>query len=89
MAEVIIYTTYYCPYCSAAKSLFRSKNVDFIEIDVSEDRQLRTKIEQLSGRRTVPQIFINGKPIGGYDDARELDAAGELDVLLSQAPPSS
>ena len=87
MAQVIIYTTYYCPYCKAAKSLFRSKNVDFTEIDVSDDRQLRMQMEQLSGRRTVPQIFINGKPIGGYDDARELDASGELDVLLSQVAP--
>lgn len=82
MAYVVIYTTNYCPYCSAAKSLLRSKNVEFVEIDVTDDPARRTEMERLSSRKTVPQIFVDGKPIGGYDDARCLDDRGELDRLL-------
>ena len=82
MARVLIYTTSYCPYCTAAKALLRSKNVQFEEIDVTDDPARRSEMEQLSERRTVPQIFIDGKPIGGYDDARDLDANGDLDRLL-------
>jgi glutaredoxin 3 len=82
MSEVVIYTTNYCPYCTAAKALLRSKNVQFHEIDVTYDPARRTEMEKLSQRRSVPQIFIDGKPIGGYDDARRLDAKGELDRLL-------
>jgi len=82
MARVVIYTTNYCPYCSGAKALLLSKNVSFEEIDVTEDPKRRAEMEKLSGRRTVPQIFIDGQPIGGYDDARRLDGAGKLDQLL-------
>ena len=82
MAQVVIYTTNYCPYCTAAKALLRSKNVRFDEIDVTSDPLRRGEMEQRSLRRTVPQIFIDGKPIGGYDEARDLDANGELDRLL-------
>ena len=82
MTHVVIYTTNYCPYCTAAKALLRSKKVQFHEIDVTDDPARRTEMEKLSQRRNVPQIFIDGKPIGGYDDARRLDAKGELDRLL-------
>jgi glutaredoxin 3 len=82
MAQVVIYTTNYCPYCTAAKALLRAKNVPFEEIDVTDDPARRSEMEQLSQRWTVPQIFIDGKSIGGYDDARRLDARGELDHLL-------
>jgi len=85
MAQVIIYTTNWCPYCNAAKALFRSKSVEFEEIDVTDDPEKRMEMERLSRRRTVPQIFIDGRPIGGYDDARMLDAIGELDKLLRVA----
>ena len=84
MAQVRIYTTSYCPYCRAAKALLRKKAVPFEEIDVTDDPQLRAEMEKLSQRMTVPQIFIDGKPIGGYDDAQELDASGELDQLLGR-----
>jgi len=84
MAQVRIYTTSYCPYCRAAKALLRKKAVQFEEIDVTDDAQLRAEMEKLSRRMTVPQIFIDGKPIGGYDDAQELDASGELDRLLNR-----
>jgi glutaredoxin 3 len=82
MSRVVIYTTGYCPYCSAAKALLRSKNIKFVEVDVTDDPARRTEMERLSSRRTVPQIFIDDKPIGGYDDARRLDSNGELDRLL-------
>jgi glutaredoxin 3 len=85
MAQVIIYTTNWCPYCNAAKALLRSKSIQFEEIDVTDDPKKRMEMERLSRRRTVPQIFIDGRPIGGYDDARMLDALGQLDKLLRSA----
>jgi glutaredoxin 3 len=85
VAKVQVYTTPYCPYCVRAKSLLKSKGVAFEEIDVSGDAALREKmIERSGGRRTVPEIFINGKIIGGYDELRALDARGRLDPLLSE-----
>jgi glutaredoxin 3 len=89
MPQVVMYTTSWCPYCRAAKSLLAAKKVDFTEIDVTEEPKLRLEMERLSGRRTVPQIFINGKPIGGYDDALSLETSGELDKLLNEPPASS
>ena len=86
MARVVIYTTSYCPYCSGAKALLRSKNVEFEEIDVTDSRERRAEMERLSRRRTVPQILIDGKGIGGFDDARFLDSTGELDRLLEISP---
>ncbi len=85
MAQVIIYTTSWCPYCNRAKALLRSKEIEFDEIDVTDDPEKRAEMERLSQRRTVPQIFIDGRAIGGYDDARMLDATGELDRLLGLA----
>jgi glutaredoxin 3 len=85
VARVEVYTTSYCPYCVRAKSLLKSKGVAFDEIDVSGNAALREKmIEMSGGRRTVPEIFINGRIIGGYDELRELEAAGKLDPLLNE-----
>jgi glutaredoxin 3 len=85
VAKVEVYTTAYCPYCRQAKSLLKQKGVAFEEIDVSGDAALREKMIELSGgRRTVPEIFINGKIVGGYDELRVLDAEGKLDPLLSE-----
>lgn len=84
MAKVEVYTTTYCPYCVRAKSLLKSKGVAFEEIDVTDNPELREKmVEMAGGRRTVPEIFINGEIIGGYDELRALDQAGKLDKLLS------
>lgn len=84
MAKVQIYTTTYCPFCMRAKALLRSKSVEFEEIDVTDSAQMREKMIKLSGgRRTVPQIFINAKSIGGYDELRALEDAGKLDELLA------
>lgn len=85
MPRVVIYTTNYCPYCFGAKALLRSKNVEFEEVDVTNDLERWEEMQRLSGRRTVPQIMIDGHPIGGFDDARRLDAAGELDRLLGRS----
>lgn len=85
MAKVEVYTTSYCPYCVRAKSLLKSKGVAFEEIDVSGDAALREKMTEMSGgRRTVPEIFINGRIIGGYDELRALEVAGKLDPLLNE-----
>jgi GrxC family glutaredoxin len=85
MAQVTIYTTNWCPYCTRTKTLLRSKEIDFEEIDVTDDPAKRAEMERLSQRRTVPQIFIDGRAIGGYDDASRLDATGALDRLLGRA----
>lgn len=84
MAKVEIYTADYCPYCTAAKNLLKAKGAEYTEIDVTHDDKGRADlIEKSGGRRTVPQIFIDGKHIGGNDDLQKLNAEGGLDKLLS------
>lgn len=84
MARIEIYTTPSCPYCLAAKRLLTSKNAAFQETDVSRDPSLReAMMKRANGRRTVPQIFIDGQHIGGSDDLHALDKAGKLDSLLA------
>ncbi|QFQ87703.1 glutaredoxin 3 [Paracoccus kondratievae] len=83
MAKVEIYTTPTCPYCHAAKSLLQRKGIAYEETDVSRDPKLREAMTQrATGRRTVPQIFIDGQHIGGSDDLHALDRQGRLDGLL-------
>lgn len=83
--KITIYTTRYCPYCHAAKALLNQKGVSFEEIDVS-DPDLRQKMTaRANGRRTVPQIFIGERHVGGCDDLHELDERGQLDPLLKAA----
>ncbi|HVA68291.1 MAG TPA: glutaredoxin 3 [Candidatus Binataceae bacterium] len=85
MAKVEVYTTTFCPFCTRAKSLLRSKGVAFDEIDVTDDDELREKmVEMAGGRRTVPEIFINGRIVGGFDELRALEVQGKLDELLAQ-----
>ena len=84
MRPVEIYTTPFCPYCHAAKRLLQKKGADYTEIDVSQDPDLRAKMTQrANGRRTVPQIFIDGQHVGGSDDLHALDYAGKLDPMLA------
>lgn len=84
MAEVEIYTANYCPYCTRAKELLKRKNVKFKEIDITNDDKGRQEAMQRSGgRKTVPQIFINGKSIGGFDDINALEQQGKLDAMLA------
>ncbi len=82
MAEVVIYSTGYCPYCTKAKALLNHKHVDFTEIRVDLHPELREEMMQKSGRHTVPQIFINGHHVGGCDDLYALEAQGKLDQLI-------
>lgn len=84
MAEVRIYTTAFCPYCSRAKRLLTSKGVAFEEIDVTFDPTLRERMVAEAGRYTVPQIFIDGVPVGGSDELQDLEDRGELDALLGR-----
>ncbi|MGH7934542.1 MAG: glutaredoxin 3 [Candidatus Binataceae bacterium] len=87
MERIQVYTTTYCPFCVRAKALLKSKGVPFEEIDVTDDPELREEMVKLAGgRRTVPEIFIDGKIIGGYDELRALDVKGKLNALL--APPA-
>jgi glutaredoxin 3 len=89
MPPVEIYTTPFCPYCVDAKALLKKKNVAFVEIDVSRDRELRSKMmTRANGRSTVPQIFIGATHVGGCDDLYALDDAGGLDPLLNGQPAS-
>ncbi len=86
MSQVEIYTTTVCPYCVRAKRLFERKGVAFTEIDVTTDDALRRFMtERSGGRRTVPQIFIDGTHVGGCDDLYELDRDGKLDPMLAGA----
>lgn len=83
MAEVIIYTKEHCPYCVSAKELLKKKNIAFQEIRIDLHPERREEmLAKSNGRKTVPQIFINGEGIGGCDDLWALDRAGKLDPLL-------
>ena len=84
MATIEIYTKFLCPYCTRAKALLTGKGVQFDEIDISSGGPRRTEmVERAGGRQTVPQIFIDGRHIGGCDDLVALDRAGGLDPLLA------
>jgi len=83
MAKVEIYTSGWCPYCDRARALLTRKGVAFEEIDAPHGTPARRDaIERSGGRTSVPQIFIDGQPIGGSDDLAALDRAGKLDPLL-------
>ena len=86
MAEIEIYTTEICPYCVKAKKLFAKKGVAYTEIDVTRDDGLRQYMtNRAGGRRSVPQIFIDGVHVGGCDDLYALDKDGRLDPMLAGA----
>ena len=84
MPPVEIYTTRYCPYCTAAKALLKRKGVDFTEIEVAGDSELRDQmVQRANGGYTVPQIFIGAVHVGGSDDLHALEDEGRLDALLA------
>jgi glutaredoxin 3 len=89
MARVEMYATDICPYCRRAEALLREKGVEIEKIRVDLEPARRTEMTARSGgRRTVPQIFIDGRHVGGCDDLHDLDRAGGLDPLLAQARPA-
>lgn len=85
MADVKVYVTSYCPYCVRAKGLLDRKKVPYTLIDVTGDDDKRAWLVEATGQRTVPQIFIDGRSVGGSDDLHALDRSGELDKLLGRA----
>lgn len=89
-ANVKMYTRKWCGYCTAAERLLDAKGIAYEQIDCSGDQKTRRWLVEVTGRTTVPQIFIDGTPIGGYDDLKALDRRGDLDKMLwDQAPAPS
>jgi glutaredoxin 3 len=83
MPQIDVYSGDYCPYCTRAKALLDRKGVEYTEHNVGRDAEKRMALSEKSGgAKTIPQIFIDGKHIGGFDDMSALDDKGELDGLL-------
>jgi len=82
---VTVYVSGWCPYCQRATGLLAQKNVEFSEINIEDDEKLREEMYARSNRRTVPQIFIGDKHVGGCDDLFDLERSGELDRLIQGA----
>ena len=83
-SHVIVFSSPFCGYCAAARRLLMTKGADFIEIDILSNPERRQEMTELSGRRSVPQIFLGGQHIGGYAELHALDASGELDSMLAE-----
>lgn len=83
MKKIEIYTTQWCPYCHAAKSLLDEKGVNYEEVDADDPDVRMAMVHRANGRRTVPQIFVGETHVGGYDDMAALDRSGKLDPLLA------
>jgi glutaredoxin 3 len=83
MTQIQMYTTRWCGYCVRAKALLDSKGAVYEEIHLDEDPDFRQKLQELTGGHTVPQIILDGTPIGGYTELWRLDRAGRLDDLLA------
>jgi glutaredoxin 3 len=81
--KIEIWGTEFCGYCSAARMLLKKKGLEYEDVSVSRDPGLRQEMERRSGRRSVPQIFIDGRPVGGFDELYALDQSGELDRLAA------
>jgi GrxC family glutaredoxin len=82
VARVEVYTTPSCPFCVRAKRLLDARGIPYDEIDVAHDPELRAQLVERTGRRTVPQIFIDGDPIGGFEELAALDASTRLADLV-------
>ena len=86
MQKITVYSTQSCPYCVRAKGLLSAKGYAYEEIDVSHDEALREEmVKKAGGRRTVPQIFVGGTHVGGFDDLNALDRQGKLQPLVEHA----
>ena len=83
MADVTVYSTGWCPFCDRAKALLKARSIPFDDINLDDDPTFRTKLQELTGRSTVPQIFIGDEPIGGFQELRALDASGRLRELIA------
>jgi len=87
--DVLLYTTSWCPFCRRAKTLLKEKGVQWTELDIEADPLHRQAMTEVSGRNTVPQIFINGTHVGGCDELVALEAKGGLDKLLARPPATT
>lgn len=83
-SQVVVYSSPYCGYCAATGRLLRSKGIDFLELNVLTDPERRQQMVDLTGNQTVPQILIGGRHVGGYAELIDLEAKGQLDVLLAE-----
>ena len=83
MARIRIYTTRWCGYCARAKALLDGKGLEYEEVAMDDDPRFRQKVFDLTGGWTVPQILIDGQPIGGYTELWRLDSSGRLDEVLA------
>lgn len=83
--NITIYTTGYCPYCFGAKDLLEAKGLRYEEIRVDQEPERRREMEQRTGRRTVPQVYVGDEHIGGFDDLSAAERSGRLDELLGTA----
>ena len=86
MADILIYSSAICPYCVAAKNFLKSKGLDYREVRIDLDASARKEMLEKSKRMSVPQIFVNGTHVGGFDDMVALDRAGNFNSLLEPAP---
>lgn len=82
MADILMYSTEYCPYCTKARQLLETKKLAYTDIRIDQHPEMRDEMIAKSNRKTVPQIFINGRSIGGCDDLYALEQSGQLDKLL-------
>ncbi len=88
-ARVVVYVTDYCPYCVRVKSLLDRRGIPYDVTDVSGDHERRDWLVRTTKRRTVPQVFIDGVPVGGSDEVAALDRSGRLKELLDRPPPAA
>ena len=86
MTHVVVYVTRICSYCTHVKRLLGSKGIRFEEVDVSNDLERRRWLVAASGQRTVPQVFVDGRPYGGFTDLLALEHQGKLDAILGLTP---
>jgi glutaredoxin 3 len=85
MARIQVYTTHWCGYCVRAKALLDSRGLDYEEVSLDHEIGFRQKLLDLTGGWTVPQVVIDGRPVGGYTELWRLDREGRLDALLERA----
>ncbi|MGB1581392.1 MAG: glutaredoxin 3 [Nevskiales bacterium] len=82
MNKVLMYSTRFCPFCMMARRLLDAKGVQYEEIPVDGDADMRRKMQEVSGRHTVPQVFVGERHVGGFDDLAEAERSGQLDHWL-------
>ncbi len=87
MPRITLYHTEYCGYCRRAEQLLSRKGIPYESVDVTDDDARRAWLVERTGRRTVPQVFLDGEPIGGFRELEALERSGELDRRLASPPP--